>query len=389
MKLNIATVFSGIGSFEYALKRLDKEHNIVFACDNGEIDEGLEIDEEVVRSKVKNEKDPLMKKKIVDDIYSKSRKTNFVKQSYFANYDISDDKWHQDIRFIDGSVYNNQVDIFVGGSPCQSFSIMGYQKGLDDTRGTLFYDFARLVDEIQPKVFIYENVQGLTKHDKGNTWSIMKGVFDDLNYTTYEAILDAADFGIPQKRRRIFVIGINNNLNNGAIDTKFEFPKPVPLMYKLQDFLIDSVANGNFNSVNGEILIIPYGGEVEKKYILSDKVKAHVMSPGTKSYYTKPEIDLAIARPLLSTMHKMHRAGVDNYITVNKQEGLIRKLTPRECFRLMGFDDNFEIVVSNTQAYRQAGNSIVVNVFIHILKELFKQEFFKSQIENSKSVSVN
>lgn len=388
MKLNIATVFSGIGSFEYALKRLDIEHNIVFACDNGEIDDGLEIDEEEVRILVKNEKDPLLKKKIVDDIYSKSRKTNFVKQSYFANYEISNDKWHQDIRFVDGSVYNNQVDILVGGSPCQSFSIMGYQKGLDDTRGTLFYDFARLVDEIQPKVFIYENVQGLTKHDKGNTWNIMKGVFKDLNYTTHESILDAVEYGVPQKRRRIFVIGINDNLIQEENVNKFEFPLPVPLKHTLQDFLIESVAKGNFNSLNGEIQLLPVGGEVEKKYILSDKVKAHVMSPGTKSYYTKPEIDLPIARPLLSTMHKMHRAGVDNYITVSKEEGLIRKLTPRECLRLMGFDDSFKIVVSNTQAYRQAGNSIVVNVFIYLIKELLKQEFFSPSVEDSKLVSI-
>jgi DNA (cytosine-5)-methyltransferase 1 len=88
-------------------------------------------------------------------------------------------------------------------------------------------------------------------------------------------------------------------------------------------------------------------------------------------------------------MHKMHRAGVDNYITVSEEDGLIRKLTPRECLRLMGFDDDFQIVVSNTQAYRQAGNSIVVNVFIYILKELLKHEIFASSFENSKLIAVN
>lgn len=98
------------------------------------------------------------------------------------------------------------------------------------------------------------------------------------------------------------------------------------------------------------------------------------MSTGTKNYYTKPKVDLSIARPLLATMHKMHRAGVDNYVTYKNK---LRKLTPRECMRLMGYDDTFKIVVSDTQAYKQAGNSIVVDVMIAIMKEILKVEDFK------------
>ena len=106
---------------------------------------------------------------------------------------------------------------------------------------------------------------------------------------------------------------------------------------------------------------------VEEKYYLSDKVRNYVLSEGTKNYKTSVKTDLKIARPLLQTMHKMHRAGVDNYVT---HTGRIRKLTPRECLRLMGFRDDFKIVVSDTQMYRQAGNSIVVDVFIALLKQM-------------------
>ena len=108
--------------------------------------------------------------------------------------------------------------------------------------------------------------------------------------------------------------------------------------------------------------------DVEEKYYLSDKVRNYVLAKGTKNFKTSTETDLAIARPLLQTMHKMHRAGVDNYVTHN--QGRIRKLTPRECLRLMGFRDDFKIVVSDTQTYRQAGNSIVVDVLIALLKQI-------------------
>lgn len=106
-----------------------------------------------------------------------------------------------------------------------------------------------------------------------------------------------------------------------------------------------------------------------EKYYLSEKVRKYVLSTGTKNFYSKPETDLEVARPLLTTMHKMHRAGVDNYVTT---EGRLRKLTPRECLRLMGFSDSFKIVVSDTSMYQQAGNSIVVDVLINIMEQILK-----------------
>ena len=112
--------------------------------------------------------------------------------------------------------------------------------------------------------------------------------------------------------------------------------------------------------------------EIEDKYYLSEKVAAYVLAGGTKSFKTSTKTDLDVARPLLQSMHKMHRAGVDNYVTYRKDKGIngIRKLTPRECHRLMGFRDDFKIVVANTAAYMQAGNSIVVDVLMAILKQL-------------------
>ena len=108
--------------------------------------------------------------------------------------------------------------------------------------------------------------------------------------------------------------------------------------------------------------------EVESKYFLSEKVKKYVLAGGTKNFKTSSKTDLPVARPLLQSMHKMHRAGVDNYVTYER--GKIRKLTPRECLRLMGFRDDFQIAVSDTQLYRQTGNSIVVDVLIALLKEM-------------------
>jgi len=149
-------------------------------------------------------------------------------------------------------------------------------------------------------------------------------------------------------------------------------------------------ANQQFNW-HGDFVFVEEAKNKEKtiedleKYFLSAKVEKYVMSSGTKNFYSKPEIDLEVARPLLTTMHKMHRAGVDNYVTT---EGRIRKLTPRECLRLMGFCDSFKIVVSDTQMYQQAGNSIVVDVLMAIidsikysLPEIIEGQGYKYKVE--------
>ena len=345
------------------------------------------------------------RKKYVDSLYTGQEKRNKVKQSYMANYDVSEDDFHWNVAFLDGRQYKNQVVLFVGGSPCQSFSFVGKQRGLDDTRGTLFYEYARLIEEIQPKVFIYENVRAVTTHDGGRTWGKMQQVFEELGYDFYWSVLNAKDYGIPQNRERLFVVGFRQDLRKNK---SFVFPMPIPLEKVMKDFLIDNAPGGyflpkkgvefvtkeknltkKFTQIDGDVQLCQkknqqfnwhgdfvFQSEDEatsnnipdlEKYFLSEKVKKYVLSTGTKNFYSKPEVDLDIARPLLTTMHKMHRAGVDNYVTT---QGRLRKLTPRECLRLMGFCDDFKIVVSDTSMYQQAGNSILVDVLIALMTSI-------------------
>lgn len=352
------------------------------------------------------------RKEYVDSLYSGMESRNKVKQSYMANYEVPEKDFHWNVAFLDGKQYEGKVDLFVGGSPCQSFSFVGKQRGLDDTRGTLFYEYARLIDEIKPKVFIYENVRAVTTHDSGRTWEKMQQVFGELGYDFSWSVLNAKNYGIPQNRERLFVVGFRKDLE---LKNDFAFPDPVPLEKVMKDFLVDNAPGGyflpkkgvefvtmeknlakRFTQIDGEVQLCQkknqqfnwhgdfvFQSEEDataheipdlEKYFLSEKVKKYVLSTGTKNFYSKPEIDLDIARPLLTTMHKMHRAGVDNYVTT---QGRLRKLTPRECLRLMGFCDSFKIVVADTSMYQQAGNSIVVDVLIAIMTKILNSIDFE------------
>jgi DNA (cytosine-5)-methyltransferase 1 len=369
-KIRLATVFSGIGAIEFALKRMNIEHEIVFACDNG--DREIEYDIEKEREKVFSLNTPLEKKIYVDNLYKqKTGKTNYVQKSYLANYDLDEDKYYQDIILLDGSDYKGQVDLFVGGSPCQSFSSVGFQQGLEDARGTLFYEFARLVKEIEPKVFIYENVRNLLNHDNGNTWTVIKGIFDSLGYHYKFDVLNAADYGIPQTRRRLFVVGFKDD-----VDFKMP-PQTKELKYKMKDFSINYCDEGYFRTrKDGELEVLKKEGCPDSKYTLSPLLYKYVMKGGTKTFYQKPEINLDVARTVLQTMGNRHRAGVDNYMSFDGTDNLgsVRMLTEREAHRLMGFTDDYKIVVSRAQAYKQAGNSIVVDVLMSIIKEILKKQ---------------
>lgn len=383
--LRLGTLFSGIGAVEQALIRMNIKHKIVFACDNGDIDINIDVEEE--KQKIFNMNSKMKKKKYVDELYqSKSRKQNYVKQSYLANYKINENDFHYDVRLLDGRDYYGKIDLLVGGSPCQSFSSVGFKGGLEDVRGTLFYEYARIIQEVQPKVFIYENVRGLTTHDNGKTWKKMQKVFTEtLHYKISKPkVLNSADYGIPQNRRRLFVIGIREDLD--AKD--FIYPKEIGvenLKYFMQDFLEDNCkyednsVNFTYSKKDGSIKLKKVPGDVDKKYILTPKVRDYVLKTGTKNFKTSTQTDMKIARTLLRTMTQHHRAGVDNYITICDDENgkMIRSLTERECLRLMGFPDSFKIVVSTQQMLKQAGNSIVVDVMMAILKEVYNTGVFK------------
>ncbi len=369
--IRIGTLFSGIGAIEHAFQRLHLNHEIVFA---GDIDANC-------------------------------------KKSYFANYNITEDRWFSDVRDFNAKPYKGKVDFVIGGAPCQAFSMVGKRYGFEDARGTLFYDFARVIKETQPKLFLFENVQGLLNHDQGKTWKVIYSIFKELGYDVHYRVLNSKDYGIPQHRERLYCIGFKQK-------TLFEYPAPIPLEYRMYDFLEDYIDSKYFlkekgikfvtshknrvksyTQINGDIQLCQKRNQqfnwhgdfvyhpdseitptdeafdefifdvkdVEEKYYLSEKVAKYVLAGGTKNFKTSTETDLDVARPLLQSMHKMHRAGVDNYVTF---KGRIRKLTPRECLRLMGFKDSFKIVVSDTAMYQEAGNSIVVDVLIAILKQL-------------------
>lgn len=344
--IRLATAFSGVGAIEHAFQRLGLNTEIQFAGDiNAE-----------------------------------------CKKMYFANYDIDPENWFTDICNFSAKKFKGKVDLLVGGAPCQAFSTVGFKHGFEDTRGTLFREYARIIKECQPKVFIFENVHGLLTHDKGVTWDVIKSTFEDYcGYDVHYQCLNAKDYGIPQRRERLYCIGFKKKTN-------FLYPRPIELKYRMYDFLEDYRDSDYYNSESDVKVIsrhkgriskgsglVPYFDEfvfkcreVEDKYYISEKVAKYVLASGTKTFKTQVETDCDVARTLLCTMHKMHRSGVDNYVTYRKDKGIngLRKLTPRECFRLMGFRDDFKIVVSNTAAYQEAGNSIVVDVLIAILKQM-------------------
>ncbi len=381
--IRLATLFSGIGAIEQALIRLHEDYELVFACDNGEIEVDFDLDkakEDISKFESKREK-----KEYVDKLYSVTRKQNYVKKSYLANYPINEDDFHLDVRLLDGKDYANQVDLLVGGSPCQSFSSIGFQGGLEDARGTLFYDYARIIKEVKPKVFIYENVRGLITHDNGKTWEKIKDIFmNTLHYRITEPkVLNASDFGIPQTRRRLFVVGIRDDINV----PNFEYPDGIGtdnLSFFMQDVLEDNCAYDptNFNYYyddNGNITINHIPGTPNPRFNITPKVRDYVLKSGTKNFKTSTETDKPIARTLLKTMTQHHRAGVDNYITTGvDEEGkkTIRSLTDREALRLMGYPDSFRIVVSPMQIFRQAGNSIVVDVMMAIVRNIIATGVF-------------
>lgn len=355
--IRLATTFSGIGAIEYAFKRLGLKVDIKFA---GDINDNC-------------------------------------KKSYFANYGIKDELWHSDVHDFCAKSYLNQVDLLVGGAPCQAFSIVGNRLGFEDTRGTLFSEFARIINECKPKVFIFENVQGLYNHDNGKTWQIISNTFREYcGYKIFFRRLNSKNYGIPQHRERLYCVGFKENAD-------FLFPAPISCPYIMYDFMedfrdgqyynkkydckiltnskdrIEGLADGSLQPNFDEFVF--KCNDVEDKHYLSKSVADYVLAGGSKGFKTSTKTDLEIARPLLQTMHKMHRAGVDNYVSYNKQKGIngLRRLTPKECLRLMGFRDDFKEVVSNTSLYMEAGNSIVVDVLIALLKQMDITKFVENE----------
>lgn len=260
-----------------------------------------------------------------------------------------------DIRDVMGQIPKH--DVLIGGFPCQPFSTLGKLKGFEDEeRGTLFFVIKQILKENDTKVVVLENVKNIINHNGGKTFERIKRELDEIGFTCFSEILNSQDYGVPQRRNRMFLIGIKRDYFN---ITKFEFPKKTELKVTTQD-LLDK--------------------EVEEKYFLTKKLESTILGYGTKGYIVKPTIDQKISKTLCATMHKMHRASQDNYVTDNynfskfnnENRIPIRKLTPNECRKLQGFPDDWRQVVSNTQAYKQFGNAVTVNVSYAVARELME-----------------
>ena len=407
--MKVGTFFSGIGSPEQALLNLSIKHEIEFACD---------IDK-------------------------------YARETYLKNFDCKN--MYEDITALDMKNLS-YVDLLVFGFPCQAFSMAGKRGGFEDTRGTLFYDALRYLKEHKPRYFIAENVKGLLSHDSGKTFqtiidclalttntqmSLMP--FDNLGYHIYYKVLNTKDFGIPQNRERIFIVGIRDDADNN-----FRFPKEINLKKKLKDllqinvndkyYLSDKMIEGFKNHKNkhekkgngfqwhpkdlekdnianclrANADLCPTDNTIKvSKEVRSDEAKKQRKETGTNNFRRKTiEWREQEYRNTLTTSltndHYIKNNNIEWVADYRNDEGLrkrkdktspcltasknsetelsrmppilkqdkIRRLTPIECERLQGFPDNHTKGVSDTQRYKQCGNSITVNVMESILKNL-------------------
>jgi len=244
-------------------------------------------------------------------------------------------------------------DILIGGFPCQPFSTLGKLKGFEDDRGTMFFYIKKIALEHDTKVLVLENVKNIKNHDKGKTFKRILNELDKIGYDCYYDVLNTADFGIPQRRNRVYIVALNRKYFEPK---KFEFPKGFKLKITTQD-LLDK--------------------KIEEKYFLTKKILPTILGEGTKGYIVKPTIDQPISKTLTATMAKMHRASQDNYVTdiinsknISEDRSNIRKLTPNECRKLQGFPSDWKQVVSDAQAYKQFGNAVTVDVAYNVAKNL-------------------
>ena len=368
--LKVGSDFSGVGAFNQALKRLGVEYKEVFACDMDK----------------------------------------YARETFIHNYGEPE---YYPTNVYDREIPSESLDIYMTSPPCQAFSLAGKRLGKEDKRGILFFNSHEFIQVNKPRFFIFENVKGLLSDDGGRTfqeWVNMLGgksvngvpvlfPYDDsVPYHLYWQILNAKNHGVPQNRERVFLIGIRDDADN-----RFQFPREEHLTKRLKDVLEEEVfekfylSNERINTISNSKRGIgwtdadkkeaanciisgynkqPTDGEYIKiksnleKYYLSEKMinefTKHNENHNEKGtgfiFEPKNENDIAACLRANAAL-----CATDNTI---QKEYRIRRLTPRECFRLMDFPDTFTWPVSDSQAYKQAGNSIVVNVLYKILKQL-------------------
>jgi DNA (cytosine-5)-methyltransferase 1 len=247
------------------------------------------------------------------------------------------------------------IDVLAGGFPCQPFSVAGYRKGFDDSRGNHFFRMLDFVDEMRPKVLFFENVKNLVGHDKGNTFKIIKNEIEQRNYSFQSKVLNTKDYGnIPHNRERIFVIAFDKNMYPNAEDL-FCFPEKEKLTNKIENVIINTLVDDTF-----------YYGENKSMYNkLCDSVTKKNTIYQYRRHYVR-ENKSNVCPTLTANMG----TGGHNVPLIITDYG-IRKLIPRECFRLQGFPDSFVLPkVSNSHLYKQSGNSVSVPVIEKLAKNI-------------------
>jgi len=241
----------------------------------------------------------------------------------------------------------DNFDILCAGFPCQAFSIAGKRGGFEDTRGTLFFDVAEIIKRKQPKAIFLENVKGLVTHDDGKTLEVILNTLKELNYTVHTKIINAKDFGVPQMRERIFIVGFNNEKVSNP--KEFSFPKPQN----------DEVFVNNFIEKN--VIGYSISEHLQEKYLFKkNDGKPQIIDENSKIQ----------VKTLVSTYHKIQR--LTGTFVKGGETGL-RLLSVNECKAIMGFPNEFVVPVSRTQAYRQFGNSVAVPAIQATANEIVKK----------------
>ncbi len=231
-----------------------------------------------------------------------------------------------------------KVDLITGGFPCQSFSMMGEQKGFQDPRGNLFFEILKIIDQTKSPYVLLENVKNLKTHDTGKTYQTIKSKLEERGYFVFSDIFNSANFDLAQTRNRIYIFATTKKIPKG-----FEFKQDV----------IKSFFESNAHEIlqSQATVLDVLEKDVDPKYFLSEKLKKTILANGSANFRAKSEINQMIARPLCATMAKMHRACQDNYYSQqfieNGQDNRvasckqkIRRLTPKEAFRLQGVSEN-------------------------------------------------
>lgn len=255
-------------------------------------------------------------------------------------------------------------DILCGGFPCQAFSISGKRKGFDDTRGTLFFDIARIVNHHKPKVLFLENVKNLAKHDEGKTLTTIIKTLEELEYTVFNKVFNASNFGLPQNRERVYIVAFRNNINS----KKFKFPTPTNEQVCLENILEDNPTSAKVIQRSDINIYKTYKaqnslfGEIE---LLNKPIQIGKVNKGGQGERIYHPLGHAIT---LSA----YGGGVGSKTGLYLVKDKVRKLSPRECARVQGFPDEFILNKTDSQAYKQFGNSVSINVLQKIILEIQK-----------------